>query len=253
MASVSYFYGQGRVYLAPINVDGTRGAWRWVGDVSAFSAKFSVDKVSHKESYSGSVSQVRSFAIGKTGTVDMTWHQLDAANLSTLLQGTANTESAGTFTAQTLPPTLAVGDTVDLGHMGVSALVITDATGTLLVAGTDYTLDANFGTVTILNLTRYTLPLKAAGSYSASKSVGIFNAAPQSFALCYRGVNLAENSAPVEAVFYRTTLDPAQQLDMITSGTDVAGTQVTANLMLDTTQPANGPLGQYGYIKQMGA
>ena len=34
MAKEEYFYGQGRVFLAPI-IAGILGAWRWIGDVSS--------------------------------------------------------------------------------------------------------------------------------------------------------------------------------------------------------------------------
>lgn len=253
MTTETYYYGQGRIELATYAANGNLGAWRWVGDVSAFSPKFSTDKVTHKESYSGKKGVVRSFAIGPAGTIDMTWHQLDATNLALVLQGTVSDAAQGSFSALALPTTLAVGDTFDLGHLGVSDVVITDSTATpvTLVEGTHYTLDPNFGTGTILSLDGLTQPFKAAGSYAATRAVGFFAAAPSNVALRYRGVNLAENNAPVEAMFYKVTTDPLQELALITTGDDVAGAQVTANLLLDTSKPASGALGQFGYIKQL--
>jgi len=250
----TYYYGQGKIELANIASDGTLGPWRWVGDVSVFSPKFSTDKVTHKESYSGKKGVVRSFAIGPAGTIDMTWHQLDATNLALVLQGQVSDEDEGTFSALALPADLAVGDTFDLGHLGVSEVVITDATSgdpVTLQEGTHYSLDTNFGTGTILSLTGVTQPFTAAGSYAATRSVGFFAAVPANVALRYRGVNLAENNAPVEAMFYKVTTDPLQELALITTGDDVAGAQITANLLLDTSKPSSGALGQFGYIRQL--
>jgi hypothetical protein len=254
MNTETYYYGQGKVELAIIAANGTLGPWRWVGDVSAFSPKFSVDKVNHNDSYSGKRALVRSFIIGNTGTIDMTWHQLDAANLAQVLQGQVSDEDEGTFSAQALPADLAVGDTFDLGHLGVSDVVITDSTSgepVTLVEGTHYSLDANFGTGTLLSTDGITQPLQAAGSYAATRAVGFFATAPSNVALRYRGVNLAENNAPVEAMFYKVTTDPLQELALITTGNDVAGAQITANLLLDSSKPASGALGQFGYIKQL--
>ena len=37
MPNDTYYYGQGRIYLATRDTSGTPGAYRFVGDVSAFS------------------------------------------------------------------------------------------------------------------------------------------------------------------------------------------------------------------------
>src|SRR5690606_21948000 len=78
MSTETYYYGQGRIFLAERDATtGVPGAYRWVGDVSAFSIKLAVEKVEHKESYSGQRALVRSFPIGKSATIDMTLHQVD--------------------------------------------------------------------------------------------------------------------------------------------------------------------------------
>jgi hypothetical protein len=256
MNTETYYYGQGRIYLAVRDaITGVPGEFRWVGDVSAFSIKLAVEKVEHKESYSGQRALVRSFPIGKSATIDMTLHQVDTDNLSLTLNGTTTSTSTGTVTAETLPEDLVVGSQVSLANPGVSSLVLTDSTGTplTLVAGTDYVLDADFGRVTILSLGSYVQPFKAAYSYASRKAVGMFTTGQQNFALRYEGVNLAEGNAPVIADLYKLAPDPLAELALITTGNDVAGMQITGGVLLDSNKPSSGALGQFGSITQVAA
>lgn len=256
MSTETYYYGQGRIFLAERDATtGIPGAYRWVGDVSAFTIKLAVEKVEHKESYSGQRALVRSFPIGKSATIDMTLHQVDTDNLSLTLNGTTTSTTSGTVTAEALPADLVVGQQVSLANPGVSSVVITDSTGTplTLTAGTDYTVDADFGRITILNLGSYVQPFKAAYSYAARKAVGMFTTGQKNFALRYEGVNLAEGNAPVIADLYKLAPDPLAELALITTGNDVAGMQITGGVLLDSSKPVGGALGQFGSITQVAA
>ena len=46
----TYFYGQGKVFLAHRQAIGKPGAIRWIGDVSALSRALTVERLNHKES-----------------------------------------------------------------------------------------------------------------------------------------------------------------------------------------------------------
>lgn len=256
MSVETYYYGQGRIFLAERDATtGVPGAFRWVGDVSAFSIKLAVEKVEHKESYSGQRGLVRSFPIGKSATIDMTLHQVDTDNLSLTLNGSTSSVSTGTVSAEALPDDMVVGQEYILANPGVSSVVITDSTGTplTLTADTDYTVDADFGRITILDLGTYVQPFKAAYSYAARKSVGMFTTGQKNYALRYEGVNLAEGNAPVIADLYKLAPDPLAELALITTGNDVAGMQITGGVLLDSSKSATGALGQFGAITQVAA
>jgi len=257
MSTETYYYGQGRIYLAERNATtGVPGDFRWVGDVSAFSIKLAVEKVEHKESYSGQRALVRSFPIGKSATVDMTLHQVDTDNLALTLNGSSTSVDTGTASAEALPDGLVVGSQVSLANPGVSSVVVSDSTsGTALVltAGTDYTVDADFGRITFLKVADFVQPFKVAYSYAARKSVGMFTTGQKNFALRYEGVNLAEGNAPVIADLYKLAPDPLAELALITTGNDVAGMQITGGVLLDSNKPASGALGQFGAITQVAA
>lgn len=251
----TYFYGQGKVSVAIRNTDGTRGPYLWVGDVSVCTPKFTSEKITHKESWSGKRSTAKSFGFGGEGTIDMTWHRASSENLSILLQANVVNTVAGTVSDEEPAAVLAVNDDWRLAHIGVSSLVITDSTAVpkQLVEGTDYVVDLDFGRITILQLTGLTQPFKADYSYAATSAVGIFTAKAKSYSVLYEGINLAEDGAPVVAEFWNTTADILQELALITDGNDVAGMQTTFNIQRDASKPASGPLGNFGRITQTAA
>lgn len=255
MSTESYFYGQGRILLALRDPGtGVAGAYRWIGDVSAFSLKLAVEKVEHKESYSGQRALARSFPIGKTATVDMTLHQIDADNLALALSGSKQTTQTGTVTDESIAD-WEPGTEIVLANPGVSDVVLTDSTGSpkTLVKDTDYLLDADYGRITPIGSGSFITPIKASYSFKARSAVGMFTVGQQNFALRYEGVNLAEGNAPVIVDLYKLAPDPLNELALITSGNDVAGMQITGGLLLDATKPRNGVLGQFGSITQLAA
>lgn len=251
----TYYYGNGKVKLATIAANGTLGPWRWVYDVSALSLALSLEKVEHKESYSGQKALVRSFPVGKTATLNATLHSLNADNLALTLFGTPTSTAAGSVTAEELP-TVVDGDVLSLANPGVSSLVITDSAATpATLDPANYSVDA-WGNVTFTSLPTApapTQPFKAAYSYAASEQVSIFTAPQPMVALRYEGVNLAEGGAPVIVELYKIATDPLNELALISTGTEVAGMQITGGVLLDSSKPANGALGQFGRIVQVKA
>ena len=246
----TYFYGQGRVFLRPAGSTGN-GGWRWAGDVSTLTFGGTDETASHKESYSGQKSKVRSFSIGGDRTIKGTWHQVDAVTIAELLRGTVSEIAAGTVTAEPFPATIAVGDVIKLDKpYNVSDLVITDSTGSpVTLAPEHYDFFAEHGSLELLSLPTApapSQPFKAAYKHAGARQVAFFNAAPKEMQLRYEGVNLAEGNAPVIAEFYKTSTAPLQELALITSGNELAGMAYEAECLADSTRPTNGPLGRFG-------
>lgn len=245
----TYFYGQGKLFSAAPGVN----KWAWWGDVSSltFSAETET-KVRHRESYSGLKATVRKFDIGLTATLAMTLHQMDPAALARFLQGTVTDIAGGSVSVnEVFPNPLAVGDIVKLAHPKVSSVVLVDSTGSpvTLTPGTHYSLEAGPGSIEILSLAGLTQPLQAdAYTYAAYKRVALLNAVPATLALRYEGINLAEGNAPVVHEWYKVSTELLQNLALITDGTDVAGMDVNAEVLLDTSKLASDPLGQFGRV-----
>lgn len=252
-----FFYGQGRISLALRDpVTGVPGKFVYIGDVSVLTGKMTTTQVKHVESNTGQRSLAASFTVEKAMTLDLTMHNLNVDNLATALRGAVVSTPSGTVAAESLGAAVAVGDTLYLVNPGVTDLVITDsATGSpaTLVLNTDYTVDPNFGRIQILNVGSYEQPFKAAYSYAARDSVGFFTTAQQYYALRYEGLDLANSNAPVLVDYFKVAPGPLQELQHITSGTDVAGMAITSDVLLDSNKPATGALGQFGSITKIAA
>jgi len=250
----TYFYGQGKIEAAPI-INGVLGKYRFIGDVSAFSVALAVEKVEHKESYSGQKALVRSFPVGKSATVNLTLRSIEADNLAMVLYGKVIDTPAGSVTDEDLGSVVA-GDTLRLAHMGASSLILKDSsTPPKTLAPEHYRLIDNgaYGEVEILTLPTPApvMPLKASYQHAKRRDVGMFTAPQPTVALRYKGVNLAEGSAPVLIELYKVATDPLAELPLISDGTEIAGLSITGGVLLDSSKPASGALGQFGQFSQL--
>lgn len=256
--SESYYFGQGKLWIAGIGAGGVLGDWVWLGDVSELTGQGSETRVQHRESFSGVNAMVRDF--GKE--VGMAWnatlHQLDADNVGRFTRSRMSAQVAGTVTGEQLPNPVQDGELVALDYMNVTDLVITDSltpTPATLVRGTHYDYDI-FGDVEILTLPTTpapTFPLLAAYSHGAAKQAAFLAGSDKNYALKYKGINLAENGAPIMVELYKTGASLLQQLSLITSGNQLAGSPVTFTTLLDSSKPASGDLGQFGRFVEMAA
>jgi hypothetical protein len=256
MSTENFYYGKGRLSIAVRDaITKVLGNYAYVGDVSALSLKPTVQMVQHKESNSGQTALVRNFPSERALMVDWTFAEFRPENLAMATFGTNTAVVAGTVTGEAFPATVAIGDEVRTAHPGISALVITDSTPTTpltLVEGTDYNVDLNFGRIDMLNVTGFVQPFKRAYSYAKRTDTGLFTGGQPDIALLYEGINLAEGNAPVITELYKVAPSVLTELMLITTGTDTAGLAISAGVLIDTTKPATGPLGQFGRITQVG-
>lgn len=241
------FFGQGRVFSRPV---GTDGKWRWWGDVSALTTGGTTEKVTHSESFSGQKGKLADFPIGGDRTLAGTLHQLDQPALVQLLNGRVSSIAGGSVTAEPLPAGLVVGDYIKLDKpYNVSALTITDSTPSTpaTIPPTAYDLDAAHGSLEILSLPVGAVqPFKAAYTHAGAEQVALFANTPPNLQLRYEGINLADGGSPVIVEFYKVSTQLLQELALITSGNAVAAMPFNAEILMDTSKPANGALGQFG-------
>lgn len=245
-----YMYGQGKVKLAEILVNGTRGPWEWIGDVSTLDGTFAETEVSHRESYSGLKAKVRSWMTETEMTWAATIHQLNVDGVARFTQALITEGAQGTVTSEEFPDDLVAGDVVTLEHPGPSNLVITDSAGTPATLDPEhYEYDA-YGNVTLLSLPTpvATQPFSAAYSYAATRQAALLAGSRKQYALRYEGINLAENNQPIILELYKLSPGLLQTLSMITSGNQLASAPVNFTSLLDTSKPASGPLGRFGRL-----
>jgi hypothetical protein len=228
------------------------GKWRWWGNVSALTLALALEKLEHKESYSGNKGIVRSFPTSKSMTINATVNQLDTDALAEQLYGQVSTIASGAVVGEILP-TVLVGDTVKLEFASVTALTIVDSTGTPVTLGAaNYVLDPRFGSIDITTIPGGLVqPFKASYTRGAGKQVNMFTQAQPIVEFRYEGINLAENNAPVIVNVYRMSTDPLKELALINNDTKLSEGTITLNGLIDSTKPAAGSLGQFGRIVQM--
>lgn len=246
-----YFYGQGRVLVSQYG----ENKYRWLGDVSALSIAMEIEKIEHKESFSGQKSLVRTLVTDRTATVNMTLHQLDADNLGLALYGTKSSiAAAGGDVTYPFPTVVAVGDEVVLPHTKLTdtptVFTIKDSAGipVTLTRNTHYTVDLDRGTVVILDIAAFTQPFVATYRNAAAQQVAMFKSAQPVLSMVYEGINLAEANAKVRVELYRVATDPLQELQLINNEQALNGLQIAAGLLIDSSKPASGDLGQFARI-----
>lgn len=236
----TYYYGQGKVYLARRLNDGSSLNWRWVGDVSDLTVSLVVDRKTKKQSYGGQLAVSEYYIIEQSGSVAAVWHELSPENLSVVLQGNIVSAEAGRET-ETLKNVIA-GGRYSLRYPNIRRLVIDG-----LKADIDYTVDTLFGTIEFL-VTPRVQTVSVFYTYAGNINTALYTKKPEQLALRYEGINLAENGIPVLVELYKLEFDPISAMALINNSTSLAGLETNAMLMLDSSRTADDELGRFGRV-----
>lgn len=251
---MSYYASfQGRVFLAERDASGKPVNTRAVGNVSKLALSLKTDVIEHYESMSGQRSLDLRMIKQKSANVSLTIEEFTRDNLALALYGSAVQGTGGSVSGEVVGgATPQTGERYFLAHPKVASLVLTDsaATPATLAAGTHYTADADFGAVQFLDLSGLTAPIKAAYTFGAAESVGLFTQPlPERF-LRFEGVNTAFGNDKWLIELYRVAFDPLKNLDVV--GEDINKFELEGSLLFDATQPVDAVLGQFGRLVRLG-
>jgi hypothetical protein len=139
----------GELYFQP---DGAPRA-RSMGHVDAFSWTPSIETEPVYAATSGVRKMVKEITREISVAISMTLKEATAANMAAALQGTvSNLVQAAQTAANKVETDLTPGELIELGALNVSNVVVTDgaATPVALVAGTDYLVNAEAGSILVL-------------------------------------------------------------------------------------------------------
>lgn len=246
---MSYFSGQGKLFVAELT-NGLPGPFRWVGNVPDFKPAFENSKLEHKESYSGQRLLDKTITTEVKAKVSATLEEWSPENLALAVRATSAAVAAGNVVGEVLPSGLIAGDVVALKKQKVSAVVVKDSAGSpaTLVVDVDYKiLDADFGTIEIIDPTGFVQPFKVDYANALTNSTAFFSAGATEVAIRFEGVNTADNNKKVLAEIYKVALDPTKELGLITN--DLGQFVLEGNALVDPTKSANDPVfGQFGRI-----
>lgn len=247
---MAYFSGQGKVFVAPL-INGVPGEFRWVGNVPDFKPAFETAKQEHKESHSGQRLLDKVLTTENKASITMELEDWSKENLALATRGTPQTQASGTVTTgspETSPASLVNGSIWALKHQKVSAVVIKDSTAVTpaTVDPSDYTVDADFGTITIVDIGTYVLPLTVSYSYAQVQNVAFFTQPITEVAVRFEGVNTADSNKKVLVELYRVATDPTKELGLISD--DFAKFTLEGSALIDATKPDDLYFGKFGRL-----
>lgn len=241
----SYYYGQGKVYLARRDITGRHGSWRFIGDVSALSVNFAFAQKTSKSTRGGVVYETNNHFTDCSAMVTSIWHDFSVENLALLLGSKVITEPFSFNGVQELAAGIAEGEIYSLSHATVFNV---DIEG--LKKDIDYQVDQQWGMIEFL-VTPENKSYVVNYEYLQNKSLPFFTTSSAEFSLRYQGVNLAENNSPVLVELYRLVFEPLATLELINSGDNVLGMETSAKLLADMAKINASELSYFGRIQMV--
>lgn len=243
------FSFQGKIWLGERSAQGQLIKSTWVGNAPTCSLAFQTETTNKTESFSGNRLPYGRLRRGKTATLNLVLDEWLLPNLVLGLHAKQLTITGGSVTGEPLPTGVIEGDYIRLDNPFVSALAITDSTGTPLPV--PHTLEsANAGLVKLGSLTGLVAPYNAAYTHAGGDALSIFGETPPERWLFLDGTN-TENGNPVLVDLYRVSFDPISDLGLIH---DEYGNLTLAGSVLYDPLNANGSnMHGFGMIQQKAA
>ena len=182
--------------------------------------------------------------------------------MGTLGEGASDNVAAGAFTAT--PLVAWPGAIVVLPKVGVTGLVVAPAGGgTPYVLGTDYSINQNNGSITIIPAADGgTIPaptvtsgvgvpnIAVTGSFSLQSIVQFMITSGKEYALYFDAVNTMNGNAPVSFELFRAKAGAADGIQLITKA--VSDIKMKFSVLRDESKPQGTsaePLSQYGTMQ----
>lgn len=238
---VSYYYsGQGVVMLGDRNATTGNGENLIpVGNVSDLKIAVATSVLEHKESTTGARGIDLRLTTEVKATLSMTVENFNAKNLAIALRGTNTTVTAGT--GVTFNTGVAKqGAILALPHVKVSSVVVKDDSDTTTyVAGDDYILNADAGSIQILTTAQGgTIAdldvLHITYDHAAQEQVGALTVSAVEKFMRFEGLNTADGNNPVIVEVFRFLADPLKELALIGDG--IAQFVLEGNVLADNIQ-----------------
>jgi len=228
---------QGKVYIAARDAAGKTSGYVWLGDTDGFTINTSQQYLDWYESFSGQRSLVGHLPTQSDYTAEVSILNIDGENLARAFYGTSTTVASASVVGEAI--TAYNGQMSPLKYPGVSSVVVKKG-ATTLVAGTDYTVDAENGTITILAGSTQVavgagVPLTVDYSHAGVASrMKLMTQGVKDYSLRFEGKSKFDDLVQI-AEIHRINLDMAATLQLI--GTGVNKLVVKGKLLPAAEQP----------------
>lgn len=237
----TYYSGQGSVYVS--ERDATTGqplGFTPVGNVPELEISIEVTKYEHKEAESGSRAVDLSIVQEKKGTFRMLVENISLENLAMGFWGTTVTTPATTTEVVVKAPLdLTLGQKTSIGAVNISGVVVGNDSipTTTYVLDTDYTLDAKYGTITVLDggaiVAGQDLYIDYTTAASTQSAIAFTENSVERY-VRFEGLNTIAGSKDVLINMYKVQLDPISGYQLINE--EVAQLELTGSLLYDDKQ-----------------
>jgi len=215
--NTEYFVGQGRIYVAPRATNGAIvGGWTDLGDTSKCEVTIKQNFVDDYESQSGNRTIALHVPIQTDWTFTVDAKSFAKENLARAFYGTATAVTGSTVTGETVTA-FGLNQIVPLRNPNVSSVVVT-AGSTTLTAGTDYTVDAVGGTITLISAANLTggapYSLTVAYTFASYERMEANTQTITEYAFRFEGINMATKKKVIVNA-HRVAVDLATTLSLI--------------------------------------
>lgn len=217
-ATNHYYSGQGVVMLAQRDANGNPTGFTPIGNVSDLKVSIGVSTLEHKESQTGQRATDLRLTTETKCSLSMTVENFISANLADALRGADTVVAASTATD--IPVKAYLGKVVSLPHIKVSAVTVSDGV-TPLVAGTDYTVNLEAGSIKFADtVTGLTDGDEVLVDYSYGKQIKVdaLTEGAKELYMRFEGLNTAEGNDPVVVEVFKFLTDPLKELSLISDG-----------------------------------
>ena len=241
---MSYFSGQGRVFIGARDTNGNPQGLTFVGNVPDLKVSLSVETLEHQESQSGQRLTDLQLIKTKKGEFACTLEELIPTNLELALYGSTTAVTSGTVTDEAVITTAETDKLYLLARQNVSSVVV--KAGSTTVASTKYTVNEKHGSIRFTDLTGVTGAITASYSYGLANVTAMFTQPLPERWVRFEGLNTADANREVVIDLYRVAINPTKDLSVI--GTELMKFELSGQVLADLTKVASGALGQFGRL-----
>jgi hypothetical protein len=245
---MSKFIGRGRIYVAERNSSGIPGYFHFVGCADAFTVELSAELTQHYSKCTSADALDFQRVRQQNANIALNLTEWSKKNLLIAFRGTEVPDAtSGSATDESIGTNAAAGDVYLCGaatgfpKTNVSSVVV-EKGGTPLVLDTDYTLNADTGTITFL--VAQTGVLTVSYTYDMLPYVSLFTAGQKDYFVRFDGVNAANEDEACIFEAYKVQFNPAESLDLLPD--ELGLLNLTGAVLLDDTKPSAGDFGQFG-------
>lgn len=230
-----YFSGQGVVLLSERDpVTGEPLGFVPVGNVSDLKITISTSNLEHKESQSGQRGVDLRLNTETNVGLSMTMENFESENLALVSRGKETKLETGSGTKKI---TVKKGFIYSLDHIKVSDVTITPTSGTALELGTDYELNEDAGSFSILTDSAIAddgVEVTVAYKYEDQFIVDALSVGSKELFMRFEGLNTVESNSPVIVEVFKFNTDPFNELALI--GDDVQSFVLEGSVLSDPTR-----------------